>query len=358
MTIRRTAYDLCKTVWDSPKRSDVQELITDINTVSDPIQNLGNSRSSYGMVARQVNAQLAAYLHVHDHKEEIAEKYPPLRWTKQTLSNNERELLFEVHCEIAAINRKLVTSLVEVHPSLENVLNPYIQYQLNETPVETITICDPDKLNSLAARFAEHPSMKIAEICKTKLDELIEENETLSEQKLIKGALDLDLAIKNAGPLKSHKALWQMSIQFPHESRERYEFHLLAAITSIRASLWVLDELIFQALLVNQLPLLNEDNVIELSALTGSGVSTGYTIKFQPDSKSGFGAIGLVLTKLEYDHHDFDLGIIEVANFQSSQDFGDLFEVVIREVDKNLNPYNRLIRTDEYLPTPPNIAST
>jgi hypothetical protein len=111
----------------------------------------------------------------------------------------------------------------------------------------------------------------------------------------------------------------------------------------VRASLDILNELIYQALWTNKLPVLDKNSIIKVGNLTSTFSGMGFTLKYQPNEKSGFGDLGLILVKTTIHDREFDLCRAEKVNVQVSQDFGDTVDISLREIDENLNPYKGLL---------------
>jgi hypothetical protein len=89
------------------------------------------------------------------------------------------------------------------------------------------------------------------------------------------------------------------------------------------------------------LPILNENNVIEYDSVDNHIGGVGLSVSCQPDEKIveiGVTDRSLVLIKDTVANYSIDLCRVEREIIQSSDEFGDILELYLREIDENLNP--------------------
>jgi hypothetical protein len=103
-----------------------------------------------------------------------------------------------------------------------------------------------------------------------------------------------------------------------------------------------LNELIFQAALVDKLPVFNNNNVLDYESLTAHLGGNGIALICQPDDVDI--DIGLVLIKDSTVTIPVDLCRIEAIKVENSNELGDVAYVSARLIDEYLNPYSNLLK--------------
>lgn len=342
MSIRDDAYRLCKGVWASLDRDRIKDLIWELNADPNFQQNanIEKNRSSYGYASIQLGAQILGYLVIHRDKAELQDNYPPLRWI-ETLDDDERDVLEGVHEEFVNLDKKCTMSLLDRIPYY--LLDPYNKYKYEIFDVlAKIDLLENDSLQSLVRSFGNHPGISIAQETYENIDEEI------NPERLAHDVLRIDDAIMNTGPLKSPEKLSNFILGDLGDPSSKNKIRLLSAITCIRASLGVLNELVYQAVLSKTLPVLNEENIIGIGPLHGHAISNGFSLICQPDDENvNLGTMdrSLVLFRDANSDYPIDLCRVEWMNFQASDEIGDTIEIHLREIDENLNPYHRLLQS-------------
>ena len=104
----------------------------------------------------------------------------------------------------------------------------------------------------------------------------------------------------------------------------------------------VLNELIFQAILVDKLPVFNNNNVLNYESVTTHLGGTGIAMLCQPDDLDI--DIGLVLIKDPTVNIPVDLCRIEAIKVENSNELGDVGYVSVRLLVEYLNPYSNLLK--------------
>jgi hypothetical protein len=144
--------------------------------------------------------------------------------------------------------------------------------------------------------------------------------------------------------MSSPRKLADASLTHPEDSQARILLRLTAAFICLRASLTVLNELIFRALLTEKLPVISDENIIQFGSLTSHFCSQGLSCTCQPDENIDPFTLGLVLVKCSFLEFPVDLCRTESIHFQMSDDIGDVAELKLRLIDDNLNPFDGLLR--------------
>lgn len=340
MSIRSDAYQLCKKVWTSPSREKIQEIIWSLNRATDEQIKTGQHRANFGMAARQLRAQLLAYLIVDRDKQAIAENYPPLNWC-DGLTTDERLLLAGAYRDFDNLNSACIANFINTHPFFLLALNPYEQfgYEIPDDALDTFLL-QPEDIELMAESFQRHRAFTIANESFLKIQEQLQEH---ADDFYAKAVFSLENKLLDSGPLSTPRQLSDIFFRSAPDSVQRITHRFIAALLSIKSSLTTLDELVFQAILTNKLPVLNENNIIEFGSLVGHASGNGLTILAQSGESLSPIDIGLVLVKDRTIDIPLDLFFVEAINFQSSQDLGDTLDLHLRDVNENLNRFSRLL---------------
>jgi hypothetical protein len=341
MSIRQEAYQLCKEVWKSSIREETKELILKLNASPNFSTDfiLEKDRSSFGYAARQLKAQLLGYLVVHRDRSLLLDDFPPLRWT-DTFESDEQVFIEAVHKEFIRLNKACVASITENIPF--QIVDPYFKfkYEISGDSID-VELLDGKTIDAMASSFSNHPGCSIAARTYVLL------KEELTTENLAKNVWDFEQAILASGPLHSPEKLSRLMATHIRDSKKGLVFQLLASLTCVRASLGILNELIYQAIQSRKLPVLDENNVVNMGSLTGHAVSNGLSLICQPDDYNvnlGMMDRSLVLIRDSVSDYPIDLCRIEMMNYQSSPELGDIVELGLREIDENLNPFSRLMQ--------------
>ena len=134
-------------------------------------------------------------------------------------------------------------------------------------------------------------------------------------------------------PLK--KLVPKISFGESEGSARRIVFGHLAALTVIRSSLGVLDQLVFQAVMRDRLAVRDRDNVIKEPEVTQNLVGTGAALVYQPSEKAAFLEINEVILVKLGSVLDFLDGpyTVEPKTVNISQETGQRFSVDLRKID-------------------------
>lgn len=147
-----------------------------------------------------------------------------------------------------------------------------------------------------------------------------------------------------AGVLSAPKGLSDVTRRFGQRSRERAFFRFFAALGCLRASLGTLDQMIYQAITHDKLLVLNEQNMIKLSARVSHLSGNGLRIMYQPGQQRLPEPPDIVLVKCSSLKPPVDAVCrIEGITVDDSVDLGETAQLDLREVDANLSPFGGLI---------------
>ena len=325
MSIRSDAYAMCKNVWDSPSRGRLQSVIKKLQA------------SEFGYLARGQHAQMLSFLVIDQRKPELEKKIQPLHIIP--LEDEDRILLSKTHKNIVQLNIRCIAPLATELPQCIKAIDPYrkFKYEITETPDGDII--SEEVLAKMASSFHEHPAIKaVIQSVKSSVNKM-------TEEKYIEAVSIFYGTLIKAGVYNAPNDIINIMLGQSKNSLQRTIARHITALTCIQASLSVLDQLVYQAILSNKLPLLDENNIIEIGQMSNNLVGNGLSVIYQPGKQLFMADIcDIVLIKSENLYLPLgQLWQVEALHHEYSQEFGSNEELTLREVDENLNPFSHLL---------------
>jgi len=253
------------------------------------------------------------------------------------LSDDERNTITGVHNAVIKLNKACVDPLLTQVPTCFKAVDPFSSRDyVPNSAIESSPVIPEDGIKELANSFYNHPAIGLA--LKTKGQGLNPDNYDRLVREFVKTISSLKGDVPSRefyGDLKGYpgKAL----------SPERMlSLHLLA-LFCIRASLDVLNQLVYQALVSNKLLALTRENVIEIGEgsidMFGENIDASYLVDKHADTIYPFELILLKYKRLKY----LNTEIFRVMSLSHSLGEG-VVDVQLRPIDDNMNPHGRLLK--------------
>ena len=332
MSIKTETYNICKEIKKIELRNRVKGLIDELNISSKQNKGASNDRSEYGYIARKQNAQFMGYLIVDEKREEI-EKDSPSKVPEIELE--EKELLKKAHCIIKYLNEKLTHSIVERVPHLKLTLNPYSQFSYPEFTIDIKQIIDIGIFDNLIEAVS---NCNVIKNINNSLNKLIQNNPS---EKYLGVVLAFINKIESYGVNNTPEGF--KNLNFKKDSPEYISNKLLFLLMSFRKVLENINQLIYQAFLMDKLVVLNDNNIINILENSTHMIGQGLTILIQPNAREICTLPGdLILVRHNFSNIN-NLCVVEEENLSFSMEIGNQIEFKLRTVDDNLNPYFGLI---------------
>lgn len=325
MSIRADAYAMCKSVWTSPSRDSLRSVIKKLQA------------SEFGYLAQGQHAQILGFLVIDQRKTNIEKKMQFLHIIP--LEDQDRILLSAAHKSIVQLNIRCIAPLAIDLPQCVKAIDPYGKFRYELPQTLGGDILSEEVLAKMAISFNEHPAIKVA--TQSAKSSAIK----MADEKYIEAvSVFYDTLIK-AGAYDAPNDIFSIMVGQSRDSLQRIIVRHITALTCIRASLSILDQLIYQAILSNKLPLLDQNNVTEIGQMSNNFVSNGLSLSYQPSEQLfRVNVHDLVLVKIETPRLPLgQLWHVEAIHSEFSQEFGSLNELTLREVDENLNPFSHLL---------------
>ncbi len=266
---------------------------------------------------------------------------------KEFLSWNEekRNILLDINKQIFQLNELCIAPLTKELAHYSFVLNPYIQfldfleyYELNTSIDYKKHLFSPKEAEEIANVFYETPAFKYA---LSTLPELTSNPLLIHSQSAV---VKLNEDLINAGT-RNDIDLFGILEEKKLNAYERHTISLLC----IKDSLSNLNQLIYQAIIQDELTSVNIGDVFDYSIVwTESG--TGIAVKYLISRGELWGIELSDLVALNFDYPGFDnsIGRIEShnSNIMSNNakgNFEDTVDIEARIIDENLNAYGNFI---------------
>ena len=335
MTILQAAYQFAKDVKASSPCTALREKLRELNTV----QEGRVDRSTFGYMARQQRAQLYGYVLLDQMRGELISRDDrPL--ILPDLDEEERELLLRANAQILELNAHCVQSVLEVFPNAFRALSPYGRFPaITSQPAASEPLFAPEIFATAAAAFQNHPAIQVARAAPRELIRRI------PSDALFDMVQEFESSLTKAGVLKAPGNLIRTIDAVPRSNTQRVLLRYINALTCLRASVRALDQMFYQALISDRLPVLSSDNVIAIQNSTHHYAGHGLRLIYQPDGATFHLEPGdsLLITDLPDRSDAKGLFRVEATNHEFSQDLGHSSRVDLRQFDDNLNLYQPLL---------------
>lgn len=338
MSIKNELYSLCKELQKINLREEIRNLIIDLSRCTDKTMWTEKDRSAFGSLAEQQSAQFMGYLIVDKKRDEIEKsgllKVPPI-------NDYERELLKKAHFIINYLCKKCISKIISRIPNLTNTLNPYFQFSYPNYSLNIHDLIDIQVFKNIEDQFND--SMPVKNIYNLPSDLSIK----IDSEKYLGLVIGFTNRINNCGVHDSPKDFNDLYLRYTPGSQEYNALKLLFSVLCVREILKIMNQLLYQAFLNNKLPLLDQDNIINISKQNSHSVGEGITLLNQPNGDEIFSNPGdLILLKVQLNTYKLDtLCFIDEKTLSFSKDFGDTQEFYLRVVDDDLNPFMNLLKS-------------
>ncbi len=324
----QAAYALTREIERAPGRAQLGELL----------RKLSMGMHSVGYFGRERHAQLHGYLIVDQEHERFAEQSMPVR--VQPLTNEQRIPLRLAHQELCALNHACVQSVVEQFPEWAQALDPYGFLEVLP-PVEPVfddsyLILSPESISKVAGAFASHFSFPI----------LAEVDPVPTTEYVLQDVQRLESELEYWGAMDSPPFVEAFKKRCPPGLPIRRAFRVVEAIVCLRASLRVLNQLIFQKLKADKLPCLSDQEIFAVPLISMHDTGRGMSIVFQPWLLEHHLQDGELLIVEEIDRYTLSsqkLYLVDRASkaalFSAFSEDGATGYCTLRPVDENLCPF-------------------
>lgn len=331
MSLKLCAYTAAKAVRVAPKREELREVIRSLNFGRGGSAPEGTDRSQFGYWARHQHVQALGYLAVHEFRDRIPVPLP-------NLTEREIHLIGAFHRDIVDLNRSCASALLQNAPQCEMAIDPYsdFQYTMPSKSSNGSFISD-EVVAALSEEFRLHPGMMAAVDAAKGLNRLI------LREHLYQAVHDVLQQLAVAGP---HEVPAQMTAMGRNPGQPYAPISKFAAVlVGIRSSLAALNQILFQAIEADTLPMLDKDNVFNVEKYTRNIVGGGITLSYVHDKRTWHIEPGqtVLVSGALFKMDETILGTITRTSESLSQDHGTKGNLSLRILDEYLNPFPGLL---------------
>ena len=336
--LRSELFATCKALRERVARERLRTLIRGLNTSSGMGQDGAGAGGGFGYAARQQRAQVFGYLLVDQECRRLGAAQP-LR-ELSPLRADERSVLSAAHAEFAELDSACVSSLEKAIPGVSAAVNPYsglIALARGVQPSDD-RLFPSDAIKSIAAAFGRLPPLAVAVSTASSFPNPIPVEECE------RAVLVFDRDINTRGVWESPPDLEAFFHREPPDSPRRAIYVHLLALLCTRECLRVVNQILFQAILVDKLGALNGDSIVSHKKHGSNLIGQGVTVEYVPSAGIGFAEPGdvLVLDQQPPALAMHALCVVEQLRMEMSPEVGWVNEVTLRVLNESLCPYSGL----------------
>ena len=335
MSVRENAYRLCKRIWSSPNYDRIYDLMMSLVTVSKEDMDSERDRSWYGYFEQSFGVQFLSYLLIDAQVPDVKNK---LSVPLPSLPQEELDVLRASHKALLDLDRRCIARLISALPMAARAVDAYNKYPLPvPSGMHTLSVLPDDAAKDLITAFNNHPALELA----------IETKEWiagLTPEQYVSAVLQMETTLSKLGTRKTPDDIVQVIIREDANSPARLVTRHMISIISLRSSLSMLNQMIFQSFLSKKLTVLDIDNVIDIQSHSNM-IAVGHSVIYQQSNKAGFARYGelVLLLGVAPTDHDNGLCVVEGSTLHYSQDTGTTVDVELRVLDQHLNIFPKLL---------------
>ncbi|MEW5323697.1 hypothetical protein V2J23_16685 [Geobacillus thermoleovorans] len=341
MSILKIGYQLSKKILTSPKRDLIKSTIQEINLVDDvetPVGEVINKvafgKSIRNNSAKKAKLQIYGYLLANHQRKKIEQEF---NCVVPELSKEQIDLLTKLHRDMLLINKACI-SLLPGNLTHHEVLDPYALYESIISLPENYSpfLFEEEDIQSIKTAFKTHKGFEI--IRKIPIN-LLNELNKIDSKNLLEVIEEFKVRFHRAGVNRYPKDV-EEAIAEAKKNKTLIPTKYIFSLLCIRYSLRNLNQLIYQAYFQDKLPILNEDNIIDIKS-SSHFAGKGYLVTAQ--QLDGFWDIGPgdlihLIDPLNGEKSPI-LCQVEGITLKVSKDFGMTYDFKLRALNEDLNPF-------------------
>ena len=335
MTLKQSAYGLTTAINKAEDRVKLRDLIHSLNRVDEQ-----RDRSNFGYLARKQHLQFLGFLLV-DFQRSTNPKASLLPIPEIDLS--EIELLVAAHESFMELSNACLAPVANLLPNPLILVDTYTRYGYKSGGYsKEINLLTEPALQQVVESFHNHPAIGLLIESVTNLIAHDQAFDFDGNRNLI---LQLEKELKLVGPTKTPDILHKMFLSGRQSEVYRHSYNIMSSILSIKNSLDVLRQLLFQAVLMDKLPVLNNENVFDVSG-GRTNLARYHVSSFQIDHQIWFvQPTEVVFANINADAYQIkDLCLMGAMQMSLSIETGNTMSAEFWELDGNLNPYPGLLK--------------
>lgn len=334
MSLRNSMFSLCDKIKKQEDLIPLRNLIHSLHSVPDGQPDMG--RTDFGYIARHSHNQFYGYLFT----DENVELYIADTMFKNltALSAEERHLIERGQATLNLFIEKCLDDVRQVYPNLYYELNPYAKFKPIQKS-EALSYVALEDMNAAIGAFKTSPAYtgimtsSIAPVLKTlsKKDSMML-IKTMSKELTEHSPANIPEDIKN----------YALKYATMAPTPETLLFHNSCLLVSLQEMLEVACQLLFTALLGDDLIILNNDNIISIEKNESNVVNKYMSVLIQEGPIiqlcGVLGAIVLIDCDPSDEYHIHEFGKVLGETWSFHQDTGSTTKLTFTILDEHLNP--------------------
>lgn len=353
VSFRTAVFNLCKKMASSSEAEQVRNLINNLSTVVETKDDDPNiiKRPPHGdlsYIGSHQRIQFLGYLFADESVDEINKKEP---FSVTHLDGNERQVIEGAYNTLRMFLDACISDIKDKYPNIGLLVDPYSRYrqpslQYNVKPLlsksEVKECVEAFKLGKLYKKTISNEVFQFFESVDTRtIHQLI----ALQEKQF---ANDMNTITKETEDFY-YKVVMNNDIRTA-EIMMMFTSYCYA----LRQSLGLAIQMLYEAIIGLDMPVMNNENIIDLANHINDIVYEKYVILTQGVmlgfAGSGVGSVALLTCDPSDLNHIKEFGEIIAMSVSFAGEFGSSSKVTMITVDEELNPIHRF--TDAILGTP------
>ena len=352
MSFRSAVFQLCKNISNDPKAMEIRQVIHDLTVVKqseddDPSVLKRPLHGDLAYIASNQRIQFLGYLLADESVEDI-NKTQPFRATR--LDDYERSKIEEAHKTIDFFINLCIEELKQKYPNASVLLDPYSLYSPPDISDEVKPFFGSEIINNCITEFkTSRVYSKLADNDALQVLERVDKGHLLQLAAMQKKQFSEELkAISKDTETYLHRLFSNVGISVT-DVLMTYSVYCYA----LRRSLEIAAQMIFDALLGEDMTVMSNDNIIDLLDHRSDYVYEKYVVLIQDAifglGGHGVGSIVLLSCDPSDQYHIKEFGVMVSMTISFLSEFGSSSKITMITVDEDLNEVHRL--TDAIMST-------
>lgn len=349
---KKAVFKLCRKCAESSRAEEIRRIIKNITVIKNkPLSdspNINNpTHGDLAYIASQNKIQFLGYLLADDSLEFINNN---TNFHATHLYDEERHIIETAHLGLKVFIESCISEIKKNFPQSSILVNPYSNYQEPQIKTDAISFFTSEDLFECVESFKEGEIYK-----KILQDNILCLFENTSEDEIINLGLTLNKQLKkDFNEITDETQDFLKSINkdcnTPPELMIAYSIYCYALQQSLKNAV----EMLFEAIIGEEFPVLNNDNIIKLCNKNSNAVYEKYTVLCQDVffglSGSKIGSVALLSCEPMDNYHIKEFGEIFSETVSFSTELGQSSKISLVTIDEDLNPIHLL--TNRILKSP------
>lgn len=341
VSFRTAVFNLCKKVSSCPEAQEIKDLIHNLSVVvetaeDDPKVLKRPPHGDLAYIGAHQRIQFLGYLFADESVDDINKQEP---FSATALDDEERKVIEEAHNTIRFFLDSCMDEIKTKYPKIAILVDPYSQYRKPKLRCDADSFLSEDDVAECIAAF------KTGKVYKK-----IITNEALRFFDRVNDPLVHQLvAVQTKQFTDDMNAVTKETEEYFHKLYTSSKIGItdvLMLYTSycyaLRKSIGLAAQMLYEAILGLDMPVMNNDNIIDLVDHQNNIVYEKYVVLTQEMllgfAGSGVGSIALLTCDPSETHHIKEFGEMIAMTVNLMGEFGSSSKVTMITVDEELNP--------------------